>query len=200
MTNAAVPQPGPIRKSLADAISKMWWVLLLRGIALVVLGLYALFMPAVSIAAMTQLLAFLAILDGVLAITAAIMGEVEPRGWMIARGLFCILFGVFVAAYAVPVGLFTAAVLAVVFAIQILASGMMEIMIGIRHRKEIEGEGWLIFGGILSIILGALLVASPMLTALAMVQVMGVFAIVFGGVMVSNAFRARSLSKRLAAR
>ncbi len=198
MTNASVPPSAPLRTSLAKAISKMWWVLLLRGIALVLIGLYALFTPALTVAAFVQVLAFFAIFDGVLAVLASIMGGVESRGWLFARGMLCIILGVFVAAYAIPVGVFTATVIAVVIAIQIVASGILEIMVGINHRKEMEGEGWLIFGGILSIIMGSLLLASPIFAALMMIRIMGVFAILFGGILISNAFRARSLGKRLA--
>jgi uncharacterized membrane protein HdeD (DUF308 family) len=199
MTNTTVPPSAPMRTRLADAISKMWWVLLARGIALTVLGLYALFMPAKTLEALVALLAFFAIFDGVLAVLASIMGGVEARGRLLVRGLLCMLIGVFVAVFALPIGLFTAGVIAVIIAIQILIAGILEIMIGINHRREMEGEGWLIFGGILSIILGSLMLASPLLTARMLVRIAGTFAIFFGVILISNAFRARRLGQRLAA-
>ena len=39
---------------LSDAIGKLWWVPLARGILLVVLGCYALFRPGMSALALTQ--------------------------------------------------------------------------------------------------------------------------------------------------
>ena len=72
-------------------------------------------------------------------------------------------------------------------------------MVAVREGKHIEGEGWLIFSGVLSIILGILLLASPLMTALLLIRVIGVFVTIFGCVLVSNAFRARALGKRLSA-
>ena len=59
--------------------------------------------------------------------------------------------------------------------------------------REISNEWALILGGIISIIFGVVLVANPPAGALAMVWVIGVFALVFGVMMIVLAFRLRRL-------
>jgi uncharacterized membrane protein HdeD (DUF308 family) len=64
-------------------------------------------------------------------------------------------------------------------------------------RKEISYEWALVISGLISIIFGIVLVANPGAGALAMVVVIGVFALMFGMMMIVLAFRLRGLPKRL---
>jgi uncharacterized membrane protein HdeD (DUF308 family) len=66
---------------------------------------------------------------------------------------------------------------------------VLEIWGAIQLRKEIEGEWWLILSGLLSIAFGALLFARPGPGALALVWVIGAFAILHGCTLIGLAFR-----------
>jgi uncharacterized membrane protein HdeD (DUF308 family) len=69
----------------------------------------------------------------------------------------------------------------------------------IRLRKEIEGEWLLVLAGLASVALGVALMARPAAGVLAVVWMIGSFALVFGIAMVALSFRMRSLSHRLEA-
>jgi uncharacterized membrane protein HdeD (DUF308 family) len=66
----------------------------------------------------------------------------------------------------------------------------------IQDRKQIEGEGWLILGGALTVLFGVVLLVAPLSFGLFMVRVLGVFAIFSGVSMFVFAFRLRGLGKR----
>ena len=183
------------RNEILGAISKLWWLVLLRGIILVVLGFYALLAPGMTLVAFTQFLSFFLILDCVLALLAGIMGWTESRGWTIARGLLGILVGIFVFAHPFFVGQFAALVLVYIIAFQAIIAGGFEIAVAIKQRKQIEGEGWLIFSGILSIIFGLLLMIVPMFAAEFMIRLAGAFAILFGIIIAVTSFRMKSLGQ-----
>jgi len=68
------------------------------------------------------------------------------------------------------------------------------VAVAIRLRKEIEGEGWLIAAGILSILFGAFLVIRPAAGALALLWLIGAFAVVFGVIVIALGFRLKSLA------
>jgi len=72
----------------------------------------------------------------------------------------------------------------------------MEIIAAIYFRREIDNEWLLILSGILSVILGVLLVVYPMAGSLAVIWVVGFYAIFFGVLMLFLAFEVRSLAQR----
>jgi uncharacterized membrane protein HdeD (DUF308 family) len=60
-------------------------------------------------------------------------------------------------------------------------------------RKDIKGEGWLIAGGVLSVLFGLFLYARPGAGAVALIWMIGAFAILFGIVLVALSFRLKGL-------
>ncbi|TWU41767.1 HdeD family acid-resistance protein [Novipirellula artificiosorum] len=182
------------------ALSKIWWLPLLRGIFLILLGLYAFLSPGMTIAALAQVLGFFLILDGVIAVIAGITGEVPSRGWIIIRGLVAIVIGIFVFANPVIVAGLTAMTIMYLIAFSAIFTGVMEIISTIRDHKEIEGDFGFILGGILSIVFGVLLLMSPFFFGMVMVRVLGIAAIVVGIAMATLAFRLKGLEKKIEAR
>ena len=67
----------------------------------------------------------------------------------------------------------------------------------IRDRKEIQGEGWLILGGILDIAFGVILLFAPFAAGLFFVRIFGAFAIVAGVSMIVAAFQVRKTGKEI---
>jgi len=191
-------QPTP-RDNVADMISGIWWLMLLRGIVLIALGIYALFTPGLTLVALTQVLAIFAIIDGILAIIASAMGWVESRGWTLLRGVLGIVIGLFVFVHPIVVGAIAAMIIIYIIAFQSIFGGILEIVVAIRERKKIEGGGWLILAGVVSILFGVVLMMAPMLAAAVFIQVFGVFAIIFGVALIVQSFRLRKVGKKLAA-
>ena len=70
-----------------------------------------------------------------------------------------------------------------------IVRGVLEIALAIELRKVIEGEFWLIFGGIASILFGVLMIALPLAGLLVLAWLIAVYALVFGVVMFALAAR-----------
>jgi uncharacterized membrane protein HdeD (DUF308 family) len=85
----------------------------------------------------------------------------------------------------------TALVLLFFIAIWAIVIGVMQIWGAIQLRKEMEGEWLLILSGLLSVAFGILLLARPGLGALAVVWMIGWFAILEGCLLVALSFRLR---------
>jgi uncharacterized membrane protein HdeD (DUF308 family) len=70
--------------------------------------------------------------------------------------------------------------------------GIMSVIAAFSRFRS--GQGWtLMIGGILAIILGIIMAAHPVASILAIVWLIGVFAIVYGLVLIVRAFRFRSM-------
>ncbi|REK06832.1 MAG: HdeD family acid-resistance protein [Planctomycetota bacterium] len=185
------------RHALASAIGSLWWVPLLRGVFLVILGVYALFRPGMTVSVLTQVVGVFLIADGVLAVIAGSVGDVPSRGWTIARGVVAVLIGGFVFANPALVAGVTAAFLLYLLAFAAIALGAIEIWAAVHDRREIEGEVWLLIGGALTVLFGILLLIAPIAFGLLVVRILGIFAIGSGISLIAFAFRLRRVGKRL---
>jgi uncharacterized membrane protein HdeD (DUF308 family) len=166
---------------MLDALSRNWWLIVLRGVFAILFGVLAFIWPGITLVTLILLYGAFAFADGILAIAAAIRGgSPAPRWWLVLVGLFGIAAGVLTAAWPQITGL----VLLLFIAGWAIATGVMQIIGAISMRNEIEGEWYLIASGVLSVLFGALLIMWPGAGALAMVLVIGSFAILYGILMV----------------
>lgn len=181
--------PGTVRmRPMLDDLARNWWVILLRGILSLIFGVLTFVWPGITLAVLVALYGAFALVDGVLAIVAAIRGGTPaPRWWLALVGVFGIAAGVLTAVWPQ----ITAFVLLFFIAAWAIAMGVMQIVGAIKLRNEIEGEWLLIASGVLSVLFGLMLVAWPSEGALAMVLVIGAFAILFGILMIGFSFRLR---------
>jgi uncharacterized membrane protein HdeD (DUF308 family) len=67
--------------------------------------------------------------------------------------------------------------------------------VAIRLRKEIQGEGWLIAAGALSVLFGLFLYARPGAGAVALLTVIGVFAMIFGVILIALGFKLKGFQR-----
>ncbi len=183
VTTARGLGPGAI---LLHNLAKNWWALLLRGIAAIVFGVLAFAWPGITIVSLVILYGAYALVDGVFSIIAAISGGTPaPRWWLAIVGIVGVLAGL--VAFAMP-GVVALYLLLFIGAWAIV-SGIFEIVGAVRLRKEIDNEWMLILHGVLTVLFGIVLIAMPGTGALALIWVIGAYAIAAGIIMVVLAFR-----------
>ncbi|MCY2977738.1 MAG: HdeD family acid-resistance protein [Planctomycetota bacterium] len=186
-----------VREDLSRAVRSLWWLVLLRGLLLIVMGVYALMNPLLTTVVFAQLAGIYLLVDGVSAIYIGLTGQTDSRLWAILRGVLLILLGLFAIGNPMIVAFFKTTFLVVFVAIGTILSGIVEIYSAIRDRKEIQGEGWLILGGILDIAFGVILLFAPFAAGLFFVRIFGAFAIVAGVSMIVAAFKVRRTGKEV---
>lgn len=163
--------------SLLHALAKNWWLEVLRGVAAIILGVLAFVWPGIVLLTLVLFWGAFALVDGVLAIIAAVKGgNPMPRWWLAIAGIAGIAAGALT--FLMP-GL-TALVLVTFIAVWAIILGVMEIYGAIKLRKEIDGEWFLILNGALSVVFGILLLWRPGIGAVALVYIIGAYAIIFG--------------------
>jgi uncharacterized membrane protein HdeD (DUF308 family) len=169
-----------------------WWTVALRGVAALLLGILAVFAPNIAFMGLVVLFGVYAIVDGTLAFGLASEVGGPLRFSMIARGLISIIAGVL--ALALP-GI-TGFALLMVIATWAIVSGILEIVMAIRIRKEIQGEWLLALEGVLSILFGVLLYIAPLAGAIVLGLWVGAYALVLGGMLLGSAFRLRRFMRQ----
>jgi uncharacterized membrane protein HdeD (DUF308 family) len=175
---------------MLEVLSRYWWAVALRGAFAVLFGLVALIWPGITIIVLVALFGAYCLVDGLIALGTAVFGGPEPMGrrpWLIFEGIAGVLAGI--VTFAWP-GITTLALLWLI-AFWALVTGIMEIVVAIRLRREIQGEWLLIVGGGLSVLFGLLLVVWPASGAVALVTLIAIYALIFGVALVVLGLRLR---------
>jgi len=171
-----------------------WPYLLVRGVIAVLFGLLALFLPGPTLGALVLLFAAYLVVDGVFAVLAGINAAREGGswGWFALEAVLNIAAGA--AAWMWP-GLTVVVFVTLAGAWALLSGGVM-LYGAFRFRLE-HGRGWLVAGGVVSVLWGLLLFAFPIAGAVVMTLWLGGYALVFGIALIALALRLRRAARIL---
>jgi uncharacterized membrane protein HdeD (DUF308 family) len=177
-------------------ICKRWWVLLVRGIAAIALGICAIALPGSTLLSLVFLFGAFSIIDGIAAIILGFRGEADGTVWwtMVILGLLAIAAGI--TAYVWP-GL-TLLVLATIIAASAIVRGVFEIYAAIKLRKELEDEWILGLSGVMSVIFGLLIMFRPGAGLIALTLLIGAYMLALGIFAVALALRLRMMGRNWA--
>jgi uncharacterized membrane protein HdeD (DUF308 family) len=172
-------------------LASTWDMFLVRGILAILFGIATLLMPGITLIVLVVLFGAYALVDGIILSILAFKNRKNDSNWwlMLLTGLVSIAAGV--VTFVWP-GITTVSLFYVIVAWAIF-TGIFEVLYAIQFRKEIEGEWLLVLDGILSVGFGILLIAQPIPGALAVLWLIGVYAIAYGAMLVVLAFRLRNL-------
>jgi len=164
-------------------------VLVLRGLVGIAFGLAFLFYPKTSLLALLYLFGAYALVDGVFALIQALrLGVHSDRWWPM---IFEAIVGIAVGVLFFRFPNLSALAIAFTIAIWAFATGIFEIVAAFRIGSS--GSPWLLgLGGVLSIVVGVLFTLVPATALIASVWVLGIYAIVFGIMIVVLGFRLRT--------
>jgi uncharacterized membrane protein HdeD (DUF308 family) len=167
--------------------SNLWGLFLLQGLAGILLGAMLLAEPGATLIALTTFLGFYWLITGVLALVRIFTDRAVPWIWSLLVGVVGIAAGVLVLRHPLLAALTAPTVLVIILGAQGLVMGVFDIMGGLKGG----GIGLFILGAI-NVLVGLLLLGSPVAAALAVPLVFGVLLLVQGVALVIWAFRLRA--------
>ncbi|GHB13840.1 HdeD family acid-resistance protein [Salinicola rhizosphaerae] len=168
-------------------VGRSWWILMAFGVIAIVFGLIAVFKPLVAIAALTWIMGIMALAEGITTLVTAATYRGAGKGWLIFYGAFSVLFGL----VAIFDPLSMASALLILVGIWLVIAGIYRLMLGLKIRRSAPGEGWTVLSGVLALLLGILLVASPLSGLVVTAIWIGVVALVYGIIQVIAALRVK---------
>jgi len=174
---------------------KNWWILLLKGILLVIFGILSFMNPGITLATLVLWFAIFMMIDGVISIFGVVSNwKTEEDKWLLlAEGALGLVLGFLV--YRSPDTFLS--FIAFVISFWAIFSGISKIAMAIQLRKEIEGEGWLILSGVLSLIFGILVFAQPGIGIATLMWIMATFAILVGVLLIVLSLKLRKAGNQL---
>jgi uncharacterized membrane protein HdeD (DUF308 family) len=189
MSTAATNPHAEQSDAMSAALAQNWWLIALRGVLAIIIGVIAFAAPVATMLSLVLLFSAYMLVDGVLAIVAAVRAARQHERWalLVLEGIVSIA----VAAIAVLWPGVTIVAYVLLVAAWAIVTGAL--MLGAAFRLNLDhGRWWLVLGGIASLIYGALLIIAPLIGALVLTWWFGAYALVFGVFMLVLAFRLRA--------
>jgi uncharacterized membrane protein HdeD (DUF308 family) len=177
---------------MLDVLTQKWWAVALRGIVAIVFGIVALVFPGVTLVSLALVFGAYAFVDGVFAIVSAFGHRGREAVWYVLDGVLGIAVGV--ATFFFP-GI-TAQALVFLVGLWAILTGIFEVVAG--FELPVSRDWLLALAGVLSIVFGVLVFANPGSGAVAVVWLIGIYALVFGVTMLVFGIRLRGLRSKLA--
>jgi len=162
-----------------------WWLILLQGIALVIVGILLLTAPGATLLILVQFLGLWWLIQGLFQIISIFLDS-SLWGWKLFAGILGIVAGIIILQHPLWSAILVPGVVIIILGIQALIFGVVELV------QAFQGGGWGIgLLGVLSIIFGIVLLANPLMDVAVLAYVLGALGLVGGIAAVVAAFTLR---------
>ena len=180
---------------MQQMISNVRTMFLVRGIAAILFGILTFVWPNLTLSVLVLLFGVYAVIGGITAVAAALRNRGE-EGWglLLFEGILGILAGV----VALVWPNITALAFLYLLAAWAIITGITELVAPLAFPMRGGRAALMVLAGLASIVFGILIAAQPSSGLLAVVWLIGVYAIVFGVMYIVAYFESRSLSASLA--
>lgn len=184
---------------LLRSLGNNWWLMLVRGICAVIFGILAFGWPNITLFSLVILFGAYVLADGILRLISVARGRRDRKSsaslwWLLVAGFAGILAGILTFAYPQ----ITELVLVYFIGAWALVCGAVEIIGAIKLRRELNREWLLIIAGLISVLFGVIILLYPGAGALALLWLIGGYAILLGLLMIWLSLRLRTVMAKQA--
>lgn len=172
-------------------ISKdMWGVLAVRGIAAILFGLAAIFWPALTLVTLVYLVSAYLLASGVVGLVVGLINIGKGKISFLSR-----ILTVVIGAVEIGVGVYLLRHIAIAFAtfvlivgLVLIARGIADAFSGIFEEKLVTNQTILTVTGILSVIIGVIVLMQPVSGGVAFVWILGLYALILGPMLLALSY------------
>lgn len=167
-----------------NPIKTLWWMILLRGIVSLFLGILSVAWTSITLIILSYIFAFYVLALGIINTVHGITAINGRRGWFLS--LMLGIAQIAVSIYVLQVPGLTLVTFILLVGLLFLAQGIMEIIIAFTDT-DMGSRILDVIGGVLGILAGFFVLRYPVSGGLAFVWVMGVYGIVTGSLAIAAA-------------
>lgn len=172
-----------------EYVDELWWLFVLQGIATLLFGIMALFLPGLTFATLILLFAVYAVVLGVIELVHG-FGSIGKNGsWWFSLLVGLALTGVGI--YLIRNPQTALSVFIIIVGAMILARGAVDLVIAAFYTKKNESRWLWAISGVLGILAGIILWNNPVSGGIAFVWVLGLYALIAGSINLAYAFQIR---------
>jgi uncharacterized membrane protein HdeD (DUF308 family) len=146
-----------LQSEVSAAVRAHWKAFLIEGVLLVVLGLAAIIVPPLASLAVTIFLGWMFLISGIAGLVLTFWARQMPGFWW---SLISAVLGIVAGLILLTRPIQGVLSLTIVVGAYFLAEGVATIMYALEHRRELsERWSWMLFAGILDILIAAMIIA-----------------------------------------
>jgi len=172
---------------MLETLVRNWWVVSLRGLVALVLGIILLVMPReMAVGFLILFIGAYALVDGCFALAIGIINRPahKDRLWLIIEGIIGIVAGIVI--FTSP--LLAGVILLFAVAFWALLTGIFEIVFAVAQWKTLPDKWLLLLGGIFSVLLGILIFSNMAFGAALIIVMIAVYMVLFGVMLIALGF------------
>jgi len=139
-----------------EAIRRHWVLFLIQGLIMILLGFLAIGEPMVATVAVALFAGWLFLISGIVGLVGIFTARRAPSLWWTALSS---LLGILVGLYLIWRPLAGILSLTLVVAAYFAAQGVVQIITAVSHRRAIPSWIWMLLGGVVNIVLAALILS-----------------------------------------
>jgi uncharacterized membrane protein HdeD (DUF308 family) len=173
----------------------LWWVMVVQGIATILFGIVALFWPGLTLTVLVYLFGAFILVVGITDLIGGVM-RISRGGWGWFVQLLLGVLGIGVGIYLIRHPLATFATIILLIGLVMIVRGLIDIVMAFLSGDKRGSTRVLMgIGGLLGIIVGALILGSPVAGGLAFVWLIGLYAIIVGVLMFALGLEAKKFTE-----
>ena len=189
------PDSGGIRGQIAATIHSHWKLVLAQGVVMMVLGFLAVVEPNVATLAVSIFVGWLFFIGGIFRTLWVWRSRAMPGfAWSLLTALLAIVFGL-ILIFRPLAGALTLTMILVAF---FILEGITAIVLAVQHRAHLRSWGWVLFSGIVDLLLAFFIWAGwPSSADWAIGLLVGINMLFFGLSLVMTSLTARLMGNQL---
>jgi uncharacterized membrane protein HdeD (DUF308 family) len=192
MSNTTLPDFDGVRRQVAAAIQAHWRRFLAEGIVMMVLGLLAIAVPNIATLAIEIFIGWLFFVGGVFRAVSVLQSRQMPGfAWSLLTAVLAIALGLILILRPIA-GILTLTIWLIAF---FILEGIAAILLAVEHRKHVPSWGWVLFSGLVDLLLAYLIWRGwPSSAAWAIGLLVGINMVFLGLSLVMTALAARTMA------
>lgn len=181
------------KPSVEEMVGRAGWVVGIAGFVVFLYGLMLFLNPARTVEETVFFLGFVLFVAGLLKLAEGLLFSKgnDSAGFFVVLGIITAIIGLIMLLQPLAVTggvILTFGFLAILLAFLALAAGVGQMMFAMKQRKKAVP----MLVGALYVLLGLLLLFNPLAATLALVSVIGLFATIYGALLIAVAFYVKS--------
>lgn len=179
------------KKELSSTAKQLWGLGIAFGVISILFGILALFWPGLTVALFILLFGVFVLLWGIIGIIVSIAGMSTNKFWWLEL-IFSIL-AVGLAVYLLRNPEAAAEIFVFFIGLTFLVRGVVDVLEGLFDGDRSSGDRTLaVVLGVLGVIAGIITLTYPVSAGLAVVWIIGLYAVLYGSLLIAFAFRSKA--------